>query len=333
MVIDLNQEIILIVDDNEALLRAFEDILSLAGFVVFSAANGAEALERMEFVTPHLIVSDISMPEMDGYAFFRAVRARPDWLSIPFIFLSAFGTKDDILVGKEMGAEDYLVKPVQRKELLIAVRSRLARSNQLRISRLSEAYESSLTVLANAIEVRDRYTRGHVERVMNYALILARELGWQGKQLDDLRFGAILHDIGKIQISESTLHKEDPLDDDEWEELKRHPVAGAEMIKDIPYLAAALPAIRHHHEHWDGCGYPDSLAAEDIPIMARIVAVADSFDAMTSTRSYQNARSLEQAANDIFHNAGTKYDPVVVEAFRRAWDAGKVHEIAKRSFL
>ena len=332
MVIDLNQEIILIVDDNETLLSAFEDMLSLAGFVVFSAANGADALERMEFITPHLIISDISMPKMDGYAFFRAVRARPDWLSIPFIFLTAFGTQDNILVGKDLGAEDYLVKPVQRKELLIAVRSRLARSNQLRIARLREAYESSLTVMANAIEVRDRYTRGHVERVMNYALLIARELGWQGQQLDDLRFGAILHDIGKIQISESTLRKDDALNDDEWAEVQSHPAAGAEMLKDIPYLAAAIPAIRHHHERWDGHGYPDNLAAEDIPIMARIVAVADSFDAMTSTRTYQNKHSLEQAANDILHKAGTNYDPVVVEAFRRAWDAGKVHEIAKQSF-
>ena len=332
MVIVLDQEIILIVDDNTALLSAFEEMLSVAGFVVFSAANGAEALKRMDFVTPHLIISDISMPEMDGYAFFRAVRARPDWISIPFIFLTAFGTQENILVGKDLGAEDYLVKPVQRKELLIAVRSRLARSNQLRIARLRDAYESSLTVLANAIEVRDKYTRGHVERVMNYALMLARELGWKGKQLDDLRFGAILHDIGKIQISENTLRKDDALSDDEWTEVKRHPAAGAEMLKGIPYLATAIPAILHHHERWDGRGYPDSLTAEDIPIMARIVAVADSFDAMTTTRAYQNKRSLEQAANDILHKAGTKYDPVVVEAFRRVWDAGKVHKIAKQSF-
>lgn len=324
----MNQEVILIAEDNEVLRNALEEMLSLEGFVVLAAANGAEALQHMDVLSPDLIVSDIAMPEMDGYSFFQTVRARPEWLSIPFIFLTARGTKDDILVGKDLGAEDYLVKPLNRAELLTAVRSRLERSHQLRVVRLREAYEASLTMLANAIEVRDHYTRGHVERVTAYALLLAEQLGWHGKRLEDLRYAAILHDIGKIHISESILKKDGRLAPEEWLQIKLHPIIGAEMVRDIPYLAPAIPAIRSHHERWDGSGYPDGLAGDEIPLMARIVSVADAFDAITTTRTYQAARTLEQAYDEIIANSGRSYDPYVVAALEKAWQNGEIQKIA-----
>jgi putative two-component system response regulator len=288
-----------------------------------------EALERMADLTPHLIVSDITMPEMDGYDFFQAVRERLAWLSIPFIFLTARGSKKDVLNGKVLGAEDYLVKPIHRDELLTAVRARLSRSNQLRMARLREAYESTLTMLANAIEVRDRYTRGHVERVRDYALMLARQMGLKGTQLDTLRFGAILHDIGKIHIRDRILRKPDRLDEDEWEQIMQHPVIGADMVRDIPYLQPAIPIILHHHERWDGSGYPHHLAGEDIPAVARIVAVADAFDAMTTNRPYQASKSLDSSLAEILESAGKKYDPVVVNALQKCWDKGLVADIAE----
>jgi putative two-component system response regulator len=328
MEIAVNQEVILIVDDNEVLRTALEEMLSMAGFVILTAANGREALGRMEYVIPNLIISDITMPVMDGYAFFEEVRERSEWLSIPFIFLTARGAKKDIINGKSLGAEDYLVKPIHREELLIAVRSRLNRSNQLRMARLRESYESSLTMLANAIEVRDRYTRGHVERVRDYALMIALQMGWKGKHLDDLRFGAILHDIGKIHIRERILRKVDRLNDEEWEDIRKHPVIGAEMVKDIPYLQATIPIIRSHHEYWDGSGYPDHLIGTDIPLSARIVVVADAFDAMTTDRTYQPAKTREEALAEIIENSGTKYDPAIVEVLQKSWDAGLVTEIA-----
>jgi putative nucleotidyltransferase with HDIG domain len=228
-----------------------------------------------------------------------------------------------------MGVEDYLVKPVRRDELLTAVSSRLSRSNQLRIVQLQEAYESSLILLANAIEVRDSYTRGHVERVRDYALLMARHLGWKDQRLEDLRFAAILHDIGKIHVRESVLLKNGPLTDDEGGEIKKHPITGAEMVRNVPYLTAAIPAILHHHERWDGQGYPDKIAGESIPLMARIVAVADAFDAMTSNRSYQKVQSLESAYNKIVDASGTRYDPQVVQALQKAWKIGEVHKIAE----
>jgi putative nucleotidyltransferase with HDIG domain len=325
----VKQEIILIAEDNSVLRLALEEMLSLEGFVVMAAQNGVEALSHMEMLTPDLIISDIAMPEMDGYALFERVRSHPDWLSIPFIFLTARGTKDDILTGKDLGAEDYLVKPLNRIELLTAVRSRLDRSRQLKVVRLREAYESSLTMLANAIEARDQYTRGHVERVTAYAVILAKQLGWQGKRLEELRFGAILHDIGKIHVRESTLCKKGPLNQDEWREIRQHPVIGASMVKDIPYLVPAIPAIRHHHERWNGEGYPDGLSGEDIPIMARVVSVVDAFDAMTTTRAYQKGRPIRQAYDEILKFSKSYYDPSIIAAFTRAWESGEIQMVSQ----
>jgi putative two-component system response regulator len=327
----VNQEIILIVEDNPVLREGLQEILSLEGFQIIASADGQEALEEMHKVKPDLILSDIAMPIMDGYEFFKAVRARPDWVAIPFLFLTARGEKEAILTGKDMGAEDYLVKPVSREDLLTAVRARLVRSRQLRVAQLQQAYETGLSVLGNAIELRDHYTRGHVERVMSYAIMIAEQMGWKGKRLDQLRFGAILHDIGKIHIPESILAKIGPLNAEEWEEIRKHPVTGEWMIKDIAYLAMAAPIVRHHHERWDGKGYPDGLAGDLIPLPARIVAVADSFDAMTTRRPYSPTLTLDQAYSEILHNSGTQYDPQVVDAFRRAWEAGLIHSIASQT--
>jgi putative two-component system response regulator len=325
----VDKDVILIADDNDILRIALEEMLTMAGFVVLSAANGREALQRMAYLTPDIIVSDITMPEMDGYAFFDAVRARAEWLSIPFIFLTARGAKRDIISGKGLGAEDYLVKPIHRDELLSAVRSRLNRSGQLRLARLREAYESSLTMLANAIEVRDSYTRGHVERVRDYALLMAQQMGWSQNQMDVLRFGAILHDIGKIHIRERILQKKGKLDADEWEEIRKHPLIGAEMVKDIPYLQIAIPVILYHHEYWDGSGYPHHLAGDEIPESARIVVVADAFDAMTTDRPYKAAKTQVEALAEIKEFSGSKYDPEIVAALEAVWGEGFVGETDK----
>jgi len=321
----MSKETILVVEDNNDLREALGEILKFDGYTAITAANGVDALEQMRLTTPHLILSDIAMPHMDGFAFFETVRSRPEWMAIPFIFLTARGEREDILKSKYLGAEDYLVKPLSQDELLTAVRARLERSQQIRMATLRQAYETSLTVLANAIDVRDVYTQGHVERVIAYAMILATELSLTGRLLDQLRLGAVLHDIGKIIIRESTLFKAGLLSEAEWQELKTHAPAGAEMIRDIEYLTPIIPIIRHHHERWDGQGYPDGLSGEDIPLAARIIAVADSFDTMTIHRVYHPALTPQQAADEIIACAGTRYDPAIVAAFQRAWQAGKIH--------
>jgi putative two-component system response regulator len=161
--------------------------------------------------------------------------------------------------------------------------------------------------------------------VRDYSLALAAQLGWQGRMLEPLRFSATLHDIGKIHISKVILTKPGRLDASEWEEIKKHPIYGADLIQDIPYLAPAVPVIRHHHERWDGRGYPYGLAGEAIPLAARLIAVADAFDAMTFTgRPYARARSLENAYREIQDCSGAQFDPTVVSAFQEAWEAGKI---------
>jgi putative two-component system response regulator len=317
-------EIVLIVEDDTLMREALQEILENRGFRVVEAKHGQDALLIMSEVVPDLIISDISMPLMDGLTFFRKVRERPGWVSIPFIFLTARGERQQILQGKDMGAEEYLVKPIPPDDLLRAIRARLTRSRELRLVQVQESYEASLTMLANAIEVRDQYTRGHVERVRNYAVIIAQEIKPDKQFVETVRFGAILHDIGKIHVRESVLCKRTPLTEAEWHELSLHPLTGAEMLKDIPYLVPAIPTVRHHHERWDGKGYPDRLANIQIPLAARIVAVADALDAMTTDRPYRMAMNSKLAYQDLVDNSGKLYDPEVIEVFQRVWDEGKI---------
>jgi putative two-component system response regulator len=311
---------ILIVEDHEILREGLQILLEAEDFHVISAEHGLDALQKMETANPDLILSDISMPEMDGYAFYDAVRARPEGVAIPFIFLTARGERDDIFTSKKLGVEDYLVKPVDRQELVTTIRSRLDRSQQLMMAQLQQAYEASLIMLANAIELRDEYTRGHVERVKRYTVLIAKQLGWAETHIAPLEFGSILHDIGKIYVQETILRKAGPLDDSEWSEMKRHSDIGAELLSSIPYLEAAIPIIRYHHERWDGKGYPEGLAGEQIPQGARIVSIADAFDAMTTARVYQEACLPEQALQEIQAGSGIRYDPEIVEAFLVVWD-------------
>jgi putative two-component system response regulator len=321
------KETLLIVEDNLALREGLSDILAYEGYEVLAAENGLEALDQMQSAVPDLILSDIAMPGMDGIAFFNQVRTNPAWISIPFIFLTARGEKEDIMNSRNLGAEDYLVKPLSRDELLTTVRARLVRSRQLRVAQLQKAYEASLTALANSIERRSHYTHGHVDRVTAYAIALATRIDWQDRTLEQLRLGAILHDIGKIQIRESVLFKKSPLTDSEWREIRRHPINGADMIKRIPFLVQAIPVVRHHHERWDGQGYPDRLAGGAIPLGARIVAIADSFDVMTSEQPYRAAIDLPTAYAEVVAESGKQFDPKLVAAFQACWEAGEIQGI------
>jgi putative two-component system response regulator len=318
-------ELILIVEDNDKLREGLKDLLELENFRVITAIHGLDALEKMKATTPNLIVADISMPVMDGFEFYKAVRENPSNVAIPFIFLTARIEKNDILASKKLGVEDYLIKPVDYHEFITTIRSRLERSQQLMLVQLEQAYKATLILMANAIELRDQYTRGHVERVMQYSVLIAQQLHCTQEEIAAIQFGALLHDIGKIYIQAGTLSKAGPLDSDEWLQMKMHTNFGADLLRNIPYLSHAVPVIRYHHERWDGQGYPDGIASADIPLVARIVSVADSFDAMTSGRIYQKAVSEDEAILELQKDSGSKYDPGVVEAFLKVLRDGKAH--------
>jgi response regulator RpfG family c-di-GMP phosphodiesterase len=209
----MTEETILIVEDNDMLRDGLREMLAFEGFNVLSARNGEEALQQMSARPPSLIVSDVSMPVMDGYDFFTALRTHPEWTAIPFIFLTARTEQSDVLTGRNLGADDYLTKPISRDELVSTIRSRLNRSRQIQMAQLQQAYQGSLTVLANSIEVRTPNSFGHVERLTRIAVLLAEYLGWHQSRIEQIRFGAILHDIGKIHIPQTTLVKSSPLDE------------------------------------------------------------------------------------------------------------------------
>jgi putative two-component system response regulator len=315
----MSVETILIVEDNDITRQGLQIILENGGYNTLTASDGIEALKIMEVDKPDFILSDIAMPGMDGYEFYQQIRTRPEWVAIPFVFLTARGGREEVYKGKMLGVEDYLVKPIDREELLATIRSRLSRSQELMLAQLSQAYQASLIMFSNAIELRDDYTRGHVERVMEYAVLIGRELGWNEQRIEELKYGSILHDVGKIYIREAILRRPGPLSPSDWEEMKMHPVVGAELIKNIDYLIQAIPVVLHHHERWDGKGYPDGLVGEEIPLMARVVAVADALDAMTSPRAYRSPAGARQAYDEIVACAGSFYDPMIVQAFQNAW--------------
>jgi putative two-component system response regulator len=318
---------ILIVEDDPALLIALRDILEGVGYQVRTAQNGELALRLLQDEQPSLILSDITMPVMDGFELFESVRQTPGGMGIPFIFLTARQTREDIFAGKTMGADDYITKPVSSKELIAAVEARLRRADEIMLVQLKEAYKASLQVLAAAIEARDEYTRVHVDRVYAFSRAIAHELEWDDARMEALEFGAILHDIGKIAVRESVLRKPGRLSDEEWDEMRRHPLVGAHMIEGIPFLAPAVPIIRHHHERWDGSGYPYGLKGDQIPEASRLLAIADALDAITSNRPYRAAESPAKAYEIILDQAGSQFDPAMVAAFQACWRRGEIHRI------
>jgi len=323
----MSNETILIVEDNDSLRIGISEMLTIEGYSVLAARNGVEAVEILKSNLPELILSDIMMPEMDGFDFYNQVRSHSELFSIPFLFLTARTDPEDSLHGKTLGADDYLTKPISRDELVTTIRSRLNRSRQVKLAQVEQAYVASLTLLAGAIEARTLISNQHIERVTETCLLFAGYLGWSERSLPALKFASILHDIGKLHIPDKILLKEKPLSDSEWAEIKRHTLTGVEMIRGIPFLSEAIPIIRSHHERWDGNGYPDGLTGPDIPAGARMLGIVDSLDTMVSPRVYANQLDPHQALEEIKRLAGVKYDPALVQALGNLWLEGRLQKI------
>jgi putative two-component system response regulator len=273
------------------------------------------ALEAFPSVIPDLIVSDISMPYLNGYGLLDGVRQFPDGKVVPFLFLSALSERDDVTRARELGADDYLFKPYEPEELITAVRSRLERRRVAELFDTRQAHLQTIILLANIIEARDAYTRGHVERVQQFALELGRALGWSQEELAILEYGALLHDVGKIAVPEAILNKPSNLTPEELTIMQQHTVIGAKIVAGISHLAAARYYILSHHEKWDGTGYPEGLKGDQIPREGRVLALADVYDALTSDRSYHKGMVFEKALDFIRERSGTHFDPEMVEVF------------------
>ena len=327
---------VLIADDDAAIRAVLRTILSDDRFAVTEAVDGVEGLRRFMADGADLIFSDLQMPGLGGLDLLRRVRTLDD--TVAFIILTGAGTVENAVEALRLQADDYLIKPFHVAEVLLAAERavtyrRLLRENRSyqqqledRVAEQAGQIESllmdALRSLATAIETRDDYTGGHVERVARYAAATGRELGLAGEELRALWVGALLHDVGKIGVPDHVLKKPAPLTHDEYEEMKRHPEIGATIMERSRFLRPGLPAVLHHQERFDGSGYPYGLRGPEISLQGRIVAVVDTYDAIVSSRPYRNGSTCEFAREEILRNAGSQFDPFVVDAFMRAADRG-----------
>jgi putative two-component system response regulator len=308
-------ETILLVDDNPRLLAGAQLALSMNGFQVLTAKNGFEAMEKLSNTRPSLIVSDISMPGCDGFTLLERVHATPEWVTIPFLFLTAMNDPETVNRSRRLAVDDFLTKPFSPGDLVQAVTARLERARALEMAHCMDASLQAIKILANAIETRDPYTSGHAERVGDYAERLARGLGLPIEEVHHIRLAAILHDVGKIGIPEAVLNKPTTLTSTEWEIVKTHPVRGVEILAPLNYPHEVLEGVRRHHERYDGEGYPDGLAGDQIPLAGRLVAVVDAYDAMTIPRAYRTRLVPAAAVERLKSGAGTQFDPQMVAVF------------------
>jgi putative two-component system response regulator len=319
---------ILIVDDEPTGRETLESILDVQGYHLEMADNGLEALEKAHQIYPDVILLDVMMPGMDGFEVCRRIRSDPTLAEIPIIMLTALDDRKSMLDGLEAGADDYITKPYDRFELrarLIGI-TRLNRYRKLLDDRanieqahlqLLSAYDATIEGWSRAMDLRDRETEGHTQRVTILSDQLAKLAGISEDELIFIRRGALLHDIGKLGVPDSILLKTDKLTDEEWAVMRKHPQYAYEMIYPIEYLRSALDIPYYHHEKWNGTGYPCGLKGEEIPLSARIFAVVDVWDALTSDRPYRPAWDKQKTMKYINEEAGKHFDPHFVELFNR----------------
>lgn len=315
------QSQILIVDDSITILRMVEAALAKTGFQVLIARNGEEALEILKSNQPDIIISDLDMPKMNGMELCKRLRKDPELSKIPILIMSANSERSVMRSVIEEGASSYIVKPFNMEQLIITTEKLLSEQFQLILQareRLEEERNmmlASITSLIQALEARDAYTRGHSERVSEFAVGMGQKMGLPEKEIETLKIGGKLHDVGKIGIPDSVLLKEGRLTDEELRVIQGHPVIGADILKPIKSLSDTIPLVLHHHERFDGKGYPNQLKGEEINLLARIMAVADTYDAITSDRPYRKGKPQEVALEIIQEVRGTQLCSKCVDVF------------------
>ncbi|MCB2200069.1 response regulator [bacterium] len=291
--------LILVAEDEEATRSLMGSMLENLGYQPLLTADGVEALEALEVERPDLVLSDVLMPRMNGIELCRTIKSNSETRLIPVVLVTGLGSTEDRVRGIEAGADDFLAKPFQLAELTARLRS-LLRLKQF-TDELVHA-EEVIFSLALAVEAKDPYTRGHCQRLARFSVEAGKRMGLGEEELQALRRGGILHDIGKIGIPEAILLKAGPLTTEEIGVMRHHPLKGEQICKPLRTLAGTLPIIRHHHERMDGDGYPDKLKGEEIPLGARIIAAVDYFDALITDRPYRKALPQEEALR-LLHGA------------------------------
>jgi len=303
---------VLVVDDhpiNRQLLQAY---LGNVDCSVLTAASGRDALDICAEQRPDLVLLDVDMPGMDGFEVCRRLKSTAAGRLVPVVMITALSQVEDRVTALEAGADDFMTKPVERSELVARTRS------ALRLKATYDSLESAERViyaLAAAVEAKDSYTEAHTQRVGLSSRRLGQRIGLGEAELDALLRGGMIHDIGKIGIPDAILQKPGLLTAEEQREIQRHPELGERIARPLGSAGDLLPIIRHHHEAYDGSGYPDRLRGQEIPLAARIVAVCDSFDALTSTRPYRRGRPPREAVDILLDGRGKQWDADLVDVF------------------
>ena len=303
---------ILVAEDEPEMRDMVTGLVRALGYDAVPVPDGEAALAAVAAGAPDLVLSDVNMPGLSGFELCRRLKADPATRLVPVVLITGIGDEHKV-DGIEAGADDFLGKPFSPEELRARIRS-LLRMKAL-LDELEHA-EAVLCTLGRSIEARDPYTEGHCERLAEFATSLGRRLELAEGEMTALRRGGYLHDLGKIGVPDAILHKAGPLTTAEWAVIRRHPVVGEEICRPLRSLQAVLPIIRHHHERWDGSGYPDGLRGEAIPLTARILQVVDIFDALTTDRPYRRAVSRAAALETLEAEARKGWsDPRIVQAF------------------
>jgi len=329
---------LLVVDDEHAIAELLSRHLEREGYRVSVAFDGDEALETLHKATFDVVLTDIRMPGRDGIALLEAAKQLD--ITLPVIVLTSMNDVDTAVRAMRLGADDYILKPftldalsisveraLERRELILNARrhqeelelavEEKTRKLRLALSEVQGTFNATVEAMVSSIEARDCETQHHCRRAREYSLMLAHRLGLRGRDLRDAGWGSLLHDVGKIGVADRILLKPGPLDDDEWAEMRKHPIIGYRLLSPIRFLHGAAQIVLHHHEKWDGTGYPYGKQGEEIPFGARVFMLADAIETITSKRSYKEALSFQVALEEIENSAGNHFDPLVVEAFRR----------------
>lgn len=345
MVRDGKKQHILIVDDDVMNRRIASDILK-SRYVISCVASGEQAFVFLEKELPDLILLDIHMPEMDGFEVIRQLKAKKQYADIPIIFLTADNDRETEVEGLRLGADDFFAKPFTPEIMLLRVRhvleldclqknleqelERQTKKAEERRCKIERLFEQIMEALADTIDAKDKYTNGHSLRVAAYAKEIMKRLGGSEQEQEDAYNTGLLHDIGKIGIPDRIIRKKTGLTEEEYSLIKSHPVIGAEILANISEIPGIAVGARWHHEKYDGTGYPDGLRGEEIPLAARIIGVADAYDAMASKRSYRDVLPQEQVRREIERGKSTQFDPQIADIMLQMIDDDEEYQMRER---
>lgn len=324
---------ILVVDDDPSIQRMFYRLLKRAGYKITIADNGQDAFQKISQSIPDLILLDLCMPGLDGFQMITCLKEKPDTKDIPIILITGLNTSQNHVKALDLGANDFMSKTAFPEEILARIRSHvkikhlndqlrdyrhsLEKMVALRTSQLKDASLEVIWRLASASEYRDNETGTHIKRMSQYAAAIAAKMDLPDKTVEAILYAAPMHDIGKIGIPDGILLKQGKLTTQEWDIMKKHTIIGADILKasKIGFVKLGAMIAMNHHEKWNGSGYPRGLKGREIPLAARIAALADAFDAITSKRPYKEAFSIEKAHHIIREEREKHFDPDVVDAF------------------